>query len=193
MWSAAGSSDTVGQNPFFATHTAAVRGHPDALLQQCVTRPTEFKDMALYHDDYKRFYRPRIELTEQANGSETNINKSEAVIWFDVYMARLSKKEREAGLLKGERPEPGELATLRIRRGYTSKVDEAVKEFQILITEVYWGTAHRTSTIAGISDFEKEIDSVGLICGQVRGGPFERSLVVDSSHRIHKHSMPMAL
>lgn len=165
---------------------------------------------ALYIDDQRRLYSPRVVLTEEANQQPTREEVSERVIYFDVYLqpklsenklnnllANQKRDEREERLRRGlgieakaRPPEPGEKVTLRVRRRLPQTDRETVREFHGEVTEVIWGSV----TVLD-PDGNEEIRP-NTNCGLVRlvvNETFERSLVINDPQTIRRNRNSLAL
>jgi hypothetical protein len=194
---AAGGSAAEGR---FGTHTTMMYDHPDALLEQCVTSPTDFLSVsgpALYTDREFRLYRPRVVKTEEANQMITMVDRSERTICFDVYIPPLTthEKEKNPHLEKAGRITPGDSITLICRRVHKADM-ETVREFTVDVIDVNWGEYHNTPVDsfagdenAGRQHTKRKLnDNLGFIQCNVRGS-FPRSLIIDPAYRLQKRSV----
>jgi hypothetical protein len=163
--------------------------HPDSLVKSCVTTATEMIFLALYKDQYGRIYRPRRDLTEYENQASTNPGVSEAFIWFDVYIKRLTKTERERGDLKAGALLGGEKLTMSFLH-YSKNDYVTVPEFKCTVEDVHWGTFVRTDLETGLQ-VTKQKDSLGCVKVMVHE-TYPRSLIMDSDAKMRKYKMPFA-
>jgi hypothetical protein len=145
---------------------------------------------ASYKDSNGRLYRPRVRLTEHVTGKKTMMDRSEKIIYFDVYIPPIKKYEREVkGRTKAGPPEPGEKITFIARKVKAGDL-ETVREFKATVNEIQWGELH-FRTADGVLVAQKN-NNLGVVEVLVNGS-YDRSLVVDSDHKIHHgvSSIPM--
>jgi hypothetical protein len=163
--------------------------HPDSLTKCCVTTPSEMLEYVLYTDNMKRFLRPRRALTEFENQQPTLPHTSENLIWFDVYIKRLTVNEQQRGLIKADPPRGGDRLTLKLK-GY-KKIDQvSVPEFPCIVEEVFWGWLKKTDPESGHGHMKK-LDTVGLILVRVLES-YPRSLIIDSNANMRRALVPLA-
>lgn len=171
--------------------------HPDALVKSCVTRAREFTQLAT-HKSPGRLYRLRVSLTVEANGGVFDPNSSEEILYFDCYL--LPRKVPRGGYKKaggdlddggGEPPGPayiGERITLSIMKD-RKKDEVTVKQFEVIVTDVFWGSVVRTLDDGDIE--ERNSLTQGLIEARVQGR-YERSLIMDSEFALKKYKYSIA-
>ena len=167
--------------------------HPDALQRVCLTRAREFSKLATYKSP-GRIYRPRVALTVEANGGVFYPDVSESIIYLDCYvLPRRAKRDKEGNEIEqeGELPgqvEVGERITLQVINS-RSRDKLTVKEFDIVVTNVWWGTFQRTGEDGDVE--ERIMLSLGLVEGEVQER-YERSLLMDSEYDIRANKFTIA-
>jgi len=182
---------------------------------ECVTPAKDFRTFGLYEDDQGRLYRPRVVLTEEANGgATTKLNVAERYIFFDVYILPLPritdntkvssstavisastareirvKPKREE---KAEPPEAGDKIVFHLRRSRTSdKI--SIKSFNGTVQEVFWGTLV-VETDKGVLKTTKQ-ENLGLMKILVSPGeiPLDRSLIVQPNYELQLNNRELPL
>lgn len=187
-----------------------VRNSPLAVFENCVTDAKTMTSDALYVDQHRRLYKPRIVLTELANGEPIDEFKSESRIVFDVYLSKkltdaeydklMSKKTLEEKAeaqrnndslqQKARRLEPGDKLTLKVRKRLSKKDHETVREFQAVVIDVFWGSL----VIIDKNGIEKTIPEQNMgVCTVRVVDSFERSLVINDKRTVEKNKFDLPL
>lgn len=182
-----GSSTTVERLMKARPHLST-KVSPGALEFTCVTPPSAFNVLALYKDNQRRLYRPRLALTENVNRRSTDIYRSEKYIFFDVYLIPENKASKFDGKIK-EKGRPlygGEKLRLETRIKLL-RDEETVKSFDCRVLDATWGkfSIFFTEEDERGEERTKENSSVGCIKVAVMG-TFSRSLIIDNKLKLEK-------
>lgn len=180
-----------------------VRDHPLSLVENSTTLPTLMYEVALYRDQDRRIYRPRVALTEQENGRPTEKEVSERIVCFDCYLlprmseskiehlSRVATREqrmenarkRKGFVEKGTVPEVGEKIKFGLYKPLAARDTETVREWEGKVIQVNWGTVLRWTKE------EQEVVEPNWNSGFVKIqviGTYDRSLVANPESMVER-------